>query len=96
MTDKTTLPSKAIIFSDPAYDLNLRDDVIITSQQEGLTVVEIIESKGPYDYCTLGKLIRRVMTCSDKSVIILIDEDCYIHQLIRYFGLYLVLCHLLT
>ncbi|WP_342271280.1 hypothetical protein [Candidatus Tisiphia endosymbiont of Parasteatoda lunata] len=75
MTDKTTLPSKAIIFSDPAYDLSLRDDVIITSQQEGLTIVEIIESKGPYDYCTLGKLIRRVMTCSDKSVIILIDED---------------------
>ncbi len=75
MTDKTTLPSKAIIFSDPAYDLSLRDDVIITSQQEGLTIVEIIESKEPYDYCTLGKLIRRVMICSDKFVIILIDED---------------------
>ncbi|WP_341755312.1 hypothetical protein [Candidatus Tisiphia endosymbiont of Ptychoptera albimana] len=79
MTYTTTLASEAIIFFDPAYDhpkdMKLRDDVITTSQQEGLTVVEIIESKGPYDYCTLGKLIRRVMTCSDKSVIILIDED---------------------
>ncbi|WP_375359093.1 hypothetical protein [Candidatus Tisiphia endosymbiont of Neophilaenus lineatus] len=79
MRHTTTLTSNAIIFLTPPYnksnDLKLRNDVITTSQQEGLTVVEIIESKGPYDYCTLGKLIRRVMTCSDKSVIILIDED---------------------
>ncbi|WP_341757984.1 hypothetical protein [Candidatus Tisiphia endosymbiont of Ditula angustiorana] len=74
MTDKTTLPSKAIIFFDPAcdnaYDLKLRNDVITISQQEGLTVVEIIESKGSYDHATLGQLIRQVMTCSNKPVTI--------------------------
>lgn len=79
MRHTTTLTSNAVIFLTPPYNksnnLKLRNDVITTSQQEGLTVVEIIESKGPYDYCTLGKLIRRVMTCSDKSVVILIDED---------------------
>ncbi|WP_367363779.1 hypothetical protein [Candidatus Tisiphia endosymbiont of Nedyus quadrimaculatus] len=58
MIYSTTLASEAIIFFDPAYDhpkdLKLRNDVITTSQQEGLTVVEIIESKGSYDHTTLG------------------------------------------
>ncbi|WP_375332773.1 MULTISPECIES: hypothetical protein [unclassified Candidatus Tisiphia] len=79
MTYTTTLPSEAIIFLDPAYDhpkdLKLRDDVSATSEQDGLTIVEIIESKGPYDHSTFGKLIRRVMSCNNKPVIILINED---------------------
>ena len=78
MTYTTTLPSEAIIFFNPAYDhpkdLKLRDEVITTSQQEGLTVVEIIESKGPYDHATLGQLTRQVITCSNKPVTILINE----------------------
>ncbi|WP_341747935.1 hypothetical protein [Candidatus Tisiphia endosymbiont of Dascillus cervinus] len=79
MTYTTTLPSEAIIFLDPAYDhpkdLKLRDDVSATSEQDGLTIVEIIESKGPYDHSTFGKLIRRVMSCNNKPVTILINED---------------------
>ncbi|WP_342278231.1 hypothetical protein [Candidatus Tisiphia endosymbiont of Myopa tessellatipennis] len=79
MTYTTTLPSEAIIFFDPVYehpkDLKLRDDVITTSQQEGLTVVKIIESKGPYDHSTFGKLIRQVMRCNNKPVTILINEN---------------------
>ncbi|MDD9334453.1 MAG: hypothetical protein PV347_00125, partial [Rickettsiaceae bacterium] len=63
MTYTTTLPSEAIIFFDPAYDhpndIKLRDDVSATSEQDGLIIVEIIESKGPYDHSTFGKLIRR-------------------------------------
>ncbi|MDD9334646.1 MAG: hypothetical protein PV347_01120 [Rickettsiaceae bacterium] len=76
MTYTTTLASEAIIFFDPAYDhpkdMKLRDDVITTSQQEGLTVVKIIESKVSYDHATLGQLIRQVMTCSNNPVTILI------------------------
>jgi hypothetical protein len=78
MTHTTTLPSEAIIFFDPAYehlkDVKLRDDVTTISQQEGLTVVEIIESKEPYDHSTFGKLIRQVMRCNNKPIIILINE----------------------
>jgi hypothetical protein len=78
MTYTITLPSEAIIFLDPAYEhpkgVKLRDDVTTTSQQEGLTVVEIIEFKGSYDHSTFGKLIRRVMSCNNKPVTILINE----------------------
>ncbi|MCC8372446.1 MAG: hypothetical protein LN568_06980 [Rickettsia endosymbiont of Pseudomimeciton antennatum] len=79
MTDKTTLPSKAIVLLNPAYDdptsLKLRNSIITASQKNGLTIVEIIQSKGPYDYSTLGQLTRQVMTCSNKPVTILIDEN---------------------
>ncbi|WP_341759792.1 hypothetical protein [Candidatus Tisiphia endosymbiont of Ptychoptera albimana] len=79
MTDKTTLPSKAIVLLNPAYDaptsLKLRNNIITASQKNGLTIVGIIQSTEPYDHATLGQLIRQIMTCSNKPVTILIDEE---------------------
>ncbi|WP_341793312.1 MULTISPECIES: hypothetical protein [unclassified Rickettsia] len=69
---------KAIIFLHPPYGLEsdkLRQGISISCKKGKLKILKIIQSKDSYDYRAFCKLVRRISTCHNKPVTVIIDDE---------------------